>query len=216
MITTNIIQRVFRIFHNGKTASGYTVEKGRNQFLISAAHVFEGSLEIPSVKVFQNRAWRDVPVQPVFNDREHADTIVFRLESDLSPRHEILLGPAGATLGQWAYFLGFPFGMASPSGELNNRFPFPFVKAALISCIDFEKHGLTTLFLDGHNNKGFSGGPVVYMDSGIPRVIGTVSGYLTENPIHPETLDDMRDFGTNAGIIEAFWVKDILSGLPNQ
>lgn len=216
MITTNIIQRVFRIAHNGKTASGYTVEKGRNQYLISAAHVFEDSLEVGSVKVYQNRDWRDIPVQVVFNDRDHSDTIVFKLTSDLSPRHEVLLGPSGITFGAWAYFLGFPFGMTTSSGKLNNGFPIPFIKAALISGIDFEKHELTRLFLDGHNNKGFSGGPVVYLDSGTPRIIGTVSGYLTENPIHTETFDDMRDFGTNAGIIEAFWVKDILAKLPNH
>ncbi len=221
MLTANIFQRVFRIQHNGKTASAYTIEKGENQYLVSASHVFEGTVEIPHVTIYHNKKWINIEVQTVFNSLDVGDTIIFKLSCDISPRHEVTLGPDKILLGSWAYFLGFPFGMSTPSGVLNNHYPVPFVKAALISSINAESEGLTTVYLDGHNNKGFSGGPAVWVDPSIDpwgdppgilemKIIGTVSNYLTESPIHTLTLDDIKDHGTNAGIVEVFWIRNIL------
>jgi hypothetical protein len=214
MITTNIIQRVFRISHNGRTASAYTIEKGDNQYLVSAAHVFDGSLEIPHITIYHDGKWKSISVQIAFNSRDIGDTIIFKLPHDISPRHHVSLGTANIILGSWAYFLGFPFGMTNPDKGINNNFPIPFVKAGLISGLNFEREGLCTIFLDGHNNKGFSGGPVIWINPQNNKeiqIIGTISGYLTESPIHTQTLDDIKDHGTNAGIIEAFWIKDILN-----
>lgn len=216
MVTTNIFHRVFRISHNGKTASAYTLEKGDSQYLVSAAHVFEGALEIPNVRIFHDGVWKTLAVQTVYNSLEVGDTIVFKLEFDISPRHHVHIGPGGIYVSGWAYFLGFPFGMFTEAGEINRKFPIPFVKAALISSLDSEREGLNVIYLDGHNNKGFSGGPVVCPEPNNPRemrIIGTVSGYLTENPIHRETRDDLVDQETNAGIIEAFWIRDLLDYL---
>lgn len=213
MITTNIIQRVFRISHNGKTASAYTIEKNENQYLISASHVFDGSLEIPHVTIYHDGKWKNLDAQTVYNSRDIGDTIVFKLPYDISPRYPISLGTSNVILGTWAYFLGFPFGITNPDKGINNNFPIPFVKAGLISGINAEREGLITVFLDGHNNKGFSGGPVVWINpqnGKESKIIGTISGYLTENPIHTQTLDDIKDYGTNAGIIEAFWIREIL------
>lgn len=214
MITANIIQRVFRISHKGRTASAYTIEKDENQYLISASHVFDGTLEIPSVTIYQDGRWKDICVQTVYNSRDVGDTIVFKLPYDISPRHKISLGVENVIWGTWAYFLGFPFGKTNPDKGINNNFPIPFIKAGLISGLNLEREGLITIFLDGHNNKGFSGGPVVWVnpqDRKEIQIIGTVSSYLTESPIHTQTLDDIKDYGTNAGIIETFWIKNILN-----
>ena len=141
MITTNIIQRVFRIFHNGRTASAYTIEKGSNQYLVSASHVFDGSLDIPYVTMFHNGKWKDISVEVVFNSRDIGDTIIFKLPHDISPRHEVSFGIEGIILGSWAYFLGFPFGMINPDKGINNNFPIPFIKAGLISGLNAEREG---------------------------------------------------------------------------
>jgi hypothetical protein len=42
-------------------------------------------------------------------------------------------------------------------------FSVPLIKKAIISATVHE-HGATVLLLDGHNNPGFSGGPIVYRD----------------------------------------------------
>lgn len=214
MITTNVIQRVFRILHNGNTASSYTIEKGANQYLVSAAHVFEGSEDVTHLNIYQEGQWKILKVQTVFNSLDVGDTIVFKLPYDISQRHEVSLGPDKIALASWAYFLGFPFGMSTPSGKINNDFPIPFIKAALISSLNSEREGLTTIYLDGHNNRGFSGGPAVWVNPLDPikmRIMGTVSKYFTESPINTETMDEVDIYGTNAGIIEVYWIRDILN-----
>lgn len=216
MVTTNIIQRTFQLLHNGHNASCYTIEKGHQQFLVSAAHVFDGSPEVKELTIFEGGRWTQLQVEVAFNSVDAADTIVFKLPRDISPRHPIEYGTAGIMLGGWAYFLGFPFGLRTPGEKINNNYPLPFVKAGLVSSFNFERHGVCTIYLDGHNNKGFSGGPVVWIPPEDPKrisIIGTVSGYMMESPIASETKADVTMYGTNAGIIEAFWVTDLFDNL---
>ncbi|MGA1840345.1 MAG: hypothetical protein ACMUIU_06940 [bacterium] len=213
MITTNILQRVFRIYHNGKTASSYTIEKGERQFLVSAAHVFKGSIEINEIEIYHDDTWKKLPVEVAYNSHTAGDTIVFKLPHDISPRYPITsYGPGGVLMGSWAYFLGFPLGLMTPSGDINNKFPFPLVKAALISSIDGSLHGISTILLDGHNNKGFSGAPLAWYPPNQTKkvhIIGTISGYLQENPKASVTQEDVDLFEVNAGIIKAYWIKDL-------
>jgi prepilin-type processing-associated H-X9-DG protein len=216
MITANILQRVFRILHNNKTGSAYTVEKGEQQYLISAAHVFEGALEVNNVQIFHDGAWKTIEVEVVRNCRQ-ADTIVFRLPFDLSPRLPVNYGTKGIIYGTWGYFLGFPLSVAAPGCLVNHNFPVPLIKAGLISGMNSEIPGINIAYLDGHANRGFSGGPAIWIDSAtpaVPQIIGTVTGFVTEYPQHPDTKADIRDFGTNAGIVEAHWIGDFFDFLP--
>lgn len=68
---------------------------------------------------------------------------------------------------------------------------------------------LRRIYLDGHNNRGFSGGPVVFRasDKGPPeplRIAGVVSAFQVEpEPVyrgHAPTTDHVR---ANAGIVIA-------------
>ncbi len=211
MVTNNIIRRVFRISHNGKTASAYTIEKGKYQFLVSAAHVFADCTEVNEIKIFFDDHWYKLPVKVVYNSLDTGDTIVFLLESDISPRTPVNYGPKGVILGSWAYFLGFPLSLNNIGKDL--KFPLPLIKGGLISSIDGSLHELNTLFLDGHNNSGFSGGPVAW--SANPRknepfsIIGTVSGYLAEFPKAGATQEDCDMFEVNAGIVKAHWITNL-------
>jgi len=216
-VTTNIIQRVFQISHNGKLGTAYTIEKEDRQYLVSASHVFDGSTEVDSILIYRDGNWVNLPVTVAFHsDSLSADTIVFLLQEDISPRHPISLNPAGLIIGTWAYFLGYPRGMRTSDRGINRGYPLPFVKAALVSATDFERHGFNTLFLDGHNNKGFSGGPVIWAPPNNPkdiRVVGTISGYVIEHPTSKATKEEISQHETNAGIIEAYWVRGLLDQL---
>lgn len=166
-----------------------------------------------SLTIFHDGAWKKLPVTVVFNSGTIGDTIVFRAEQDISRRLPVELGTDGVIMSSWAYFLGFPLGLFTEGGNLNSKFPLPFVKAGLVSAIDGSRNGLTTLYLDAHNNKGFSGGPVVWRhpdQSGrVPfRIIGTVSGYITEQVSGTENFA-AKQLGANAGIMEAIWIKDL-------
>jgi hypothetical protein len=91
---------------------------------------------------------------------------------------------AGLTLGQQVYFLGYPYGLSTAgSAPLPPGFgEIPFVKSGIISAIDSRNPGATILYLDGQNNPGFSGGPIVFWhaESAMFRVAGVVGGYRNE------------------------------------
>lgn len=78
-------------------------------------------------------------------------------------------------------FLGFPFGWDSSAKGLGSDFPVPFVKAGIVSAITFDLP--KSIYIDGHGNKGFSGGPVVFVPTDGPQdkyqVAGIVSYYPT-------------------------------------
>ena len=68
---------------------------------------------------------------------------------------------------------------------MNGGYPLPLVKGALTSGSIGEKGNPETFVLDGHNNPGFSGGPVVFRPANNPngelRVMAIVSAYRTED-----------------------------------
>lgn len=74
---------------------------------------------------------------------------------------DIVIGQKGIFVGQDVYSLGFPFGLATKFDK-----PIPthiaFIKKAILSAIDARPGSGHVLYLDGHNNPGFSGGPVIY------------------------------------------------------
>jgi hypothetical protein len=82
-------------------------------------------------------------------------------------------------LSQDAYFLGYPYGLHAEGGSLNAHFPLAIVKKACLSM--FALGGPDAyILLDGHNNPGFSGGPVVFAPNGQgapTNVAAVVSGY---------------------------------------
>ncbi|MCA1648252.1 MAG: hypothetical protein LC797_23270 [Chloroflexi bacterium] len=85
-------------------------------------------------------------------------------------------------LGQDAYFLGFPLGLTFDIGPEY----FPRVKRCTVSAMNQRLKDRSVLLLDGWNNPGFSGGPVVFRPStalGMQeplRVAGVVTGYRTQ------------------------------------
>ena len=82
-------------------------------------------------------------------------------------------------ISQDAFFLGFPYGLNMGSGKINNNYPFPFVKKCIFSAID-NTSTPHLIYLDGHNNHGFSGGPVCYFSSKTKQIhiAGVVSSFI--------------------------------------
>ena len=89
-------------------------------------------------------------------------------------------------VGQDAYFLGFPYGIQVPGKGVNGPYPLPIVKRGTISGsiqLDPAKKAVV-MFLDGYNNPGFSGAPIVFRDLNqsnvVMRLIAVVSGFRPE------------------------------------
>ena len=90
-----------------------------------------------------------------------------------------------ALLGDEGFFMGFPYGLStSDRGNTNAGFPLPLLKKAVFSGNSLM-NDIYVLLLDGHNNPGFSGGPVLFKDrlkSGDNKyhLIGVISAYVNQ------------------------------------
>lgn len=78
------------------------------------------------------------------------------------------LGYPGATGGLWAAHL--------PDG--GQFYWMQYVKHCFVSSL--PGGGTTVMILDGVNNHGFSGGPVIYHTGADQQILGVISGIITE------------------------------------
>ena len=115
----------------------------------------------------------------------------------------------GLVYGQEAFFLGFPYGIGDRFLRETGH-PVPFVKRVTVSTL-FGKPYL----LDGHNNPGFSGGPVVFCSPGRKefQVASVVSGYRWASA----PVRDQGNKGTefhlrgNTGIVVAYDANEAIA-----
>lgn len=170
--------------HEG-TATAFTLDVDGRQYTITAKHVVANLKKEDSLDIYRGDKW--VPVKfKIFTCDDPVDIAVLVAPELLTPTPILEPDPKMFFYGQDVYFVGFPYGISMAAPKAIGDRPFPFIKRAAISSsveIDAEKH-VTQLLLDGYNNPGFSGGPVVYRDLNVRtdvfKVAGVVSGFIPE------------------------------------
>lgn len=220
MITSNVYHRVFQIKFAESTGTIFAIDVDNKQYLVTARHVLDGWDRISRGRVFFNGEWKELPLKVVGIGDGVADIAVLATTLQISPPLELEPTAAGTVWGQDVYFLGFPYGWhANVDSKINRGFPLPFVKKAIISAIQSED-GVQQFFLDGHNNPGFSGGPVVFRKNGSNqlKVAAVVSGYrYTEEPVFSAGAPVPLAYRYNTGIVVAYSIKvatDIIAANP--
>jgi hypothetical protein len=74
----------------------------------------------------------------------------------------VFSGDEGPTFGQTVWFLGYPLEDGLSSRAKGGD--FPFIKRGAVSAVDATDTDAVIWYIDGMNNHGFSGGPIVYFD----------------------------------------------------
>jgi len=222
MITANVFRRTFFIRYGDATGTAFTIDQNGQQYLVTAAHVCGGIKDDDAIYISRLDLWEEWPVKIVgMGDREalEADVAVFALPRQISPAFPMPATSKGLMWGQDVFFLGFPYGLCTTNAP-NDGYPLAIVKRGLMSGSRAEGHGFETFLLDGHNNPGFSGGPVVFRPLNVQefQVFGIVSGYQTENV---DVLFEGKRTGltspTNTGIVVCPSIKratDIIAANP--
>lgn len=203
MITTNVYTRVFRIKYAGDCATCFTIENSGRQYLVTARHVVEGIKQSDQIEIYYKRAWHSINCELVGIAHGNIDIAVLALPIQLSPTLPLEATMHNISWGQEVYFLGYPYEMFGEIGDAYPDFPMPFVKRATLSCMTTDPDQ-KVLFLDGYNNPGFSGGPVVFLTPGSNRfkVAAVVHGYHHEpEPIYEGEEETNLSFKYNTGII---------------
>lgn len=216
MITSNLIQRVFHIKFENKTGTCFFIDLNSKQYFLTARHIFQdedntplfAEAEVKSKGIFFMQKGQWVKVTTLKSVHSNiSDVSVFHIEEVLFA-HPVSPSMDGAMYGQDLYFLGFPYGIYS-NVDLNNNFPLPFVKKAILSAMFFDKPE-KSFFIDGINNIGFSGGPVIFKkgNSNEFGILGVVSAYFPEKKLVEGKVVNIE--GSNTGIIVCYSIDVVI------
>jgi hypothetical protein len=225
LIARNILRRVFRIAYGTDNGTGFTIEVAGKQYLVTANHIFDKLPAADTIKVFRSNVWVDYHARMVGRATPQADIIVLALDRLLTtsahtPEHElpVSVGSDGIILSQECFFLGFPYGVLTNSGQ-SDGYPLPLVRKALLSGFVVIGNTSQGFYLDGTNNPGFSGGPLVNARMDPPQIFGVVTGFgSTKQPVFgPDDKPTKMYYQYNTGIIVAFdihYALDIIAKNP--
>jgi S1-C subfamily serine protease len=206
MITANFVHRTFRIKCDQAIGTAFTVDVDGKQYLLTAKHVVERFGSDKSLQVFGKGKWSTVPAALVGHGDKQNDVSVFAPTTAMSPPNlPVVVSSDGLAYGQDVYFLGFPYGVLSEVifGEAGH--PLPLVKKAILSTFAGNVY-----LLDGHNNPGFSGGPLIFGRGGsLPsNAAAIVSGYrFDEEAVIDGGRKTRMMVRSNTGIIVAYKIE---------
>jgi len=214
----------------------FSIEVDSREYWLTAKHIVTGRKSGPAGEVSEKTVSLDVldptgdaikwnSVQfAVIDPGKDIDIVVLvpnaKLQDIGIPSLKVSSGTFG--MGEECSFLGFPFASTWTATFSNSaQYKMPFIKHCYISGI--IKQPAAVLVLDGINNPGFSGGPVLYHTGPNQVVLGVISGYHNEpgevhsievpdTPTAAQTPDNKKSSGTkkkdvvdlNTGIILAF------------
>lgn len=214
-IPGNVMSRVYQIRVPAGTATSFILEHGDKQYIFTANHVVEDLGDHAKVEIMSDGKWVSLGVRILHGDSKCEDVAVLipdqkeqLLKADALPELKNFY------IGQEAYFLGYPYGLVMQAAAVH--LSAALVKHAYISavvkCSDVNPgapEDKNVILLDGFNNPGFSGGPVVSKNLDDPNhpfnVVGIISGFRFENT--PVSVNGQKAPGasvqSNTGIIVA-------------
>ena len=180
MIIKNIAKRVLMIRIGIDEGTAFTLENNSCQYIITAKHLFEKVGYSKDFIVELNDGgdtWTAHHAKIYYHDLD-VDVAVIMLKdgNDITKKYDVTICEEGVDFGTDLYFLGFPFGYRMGFLDGINERPIPLLKKGILSGEIIEE-GKRVHFIDGHNNPGFSGGPVYYLKGTEVYIMGVVSGY---------------------------------------
>ncbi len=184
MVPIDALESVRRIRIGQQTGSSFVLAQDGRHYLITARHLLGNRTALPSIDLWLFDRWHSVDVAVVGKGHSNSfeqDYLVLACSEQVSP-FALTATHGGFAISQDVYFAGYPYNAMTDCIFAQNL-AYPFVKKAIVSGILHVpgiKPGL--IILDGHNNEGFSGGPVLLPHvPGIPATaVGIIGGYRTE------------------------------------
>lgn len=224
--TSNVLYRTLRIKTAASTGSAFTIEVDGKQYLITARHLLKGFGSEGEVELWIEGRWSRIRARAIYPSKEVVDVAALDLGRTVTITFPLEPSSGGLALGQPVYFLGYPYGLGtSGSAPVPPGFgELPFLKSGIVSAVDDRDPEASVLYLDGHNNPGFSGGPIVFWHGASRsfRVAGVVRGYRNESlpVLKKKDLDNpeaqaYQDLYTraNSGIVIGYDIRHIVEAI---
>jgi hypothetical protein len=205
-VTNNALFRTMMIETNFGRGTSFSIDVDNREYWITAKHMFTGIKTGPAGVFTTNTVQANILSQVGDGDEGHdlhwmTETFtVIDPGKDIDilvlvPKHLLLgfprdfnlkSGIEGVGIGADCEFLGFPYGGGWKVQWTDSKLPdkktwmwLPYVKHCTVSARVQDK-GLGIFVLDGINNEGFSGGPVLYATGPNQKVFAVISGFHQE------------------------------------
>ncbi len=219
MVNKDIIQSVYRIKYGSDNGTCFQISIAGQRYLVTAKHIFHDIKNTDSLEfeIFHDNSWKTHNGKLFLHNNDNIDIAVINLlENPFYRESNIELAHSGELYtSQQCFFLGFPYNLYSELPKTNDNLPVPFIKSAIFSLFSGEESSEKIMYLDGHNNPGFSGGPVVaeIMGKNIIKICSVVSSYIVQsNKLEKTTLL----YGENSGIIVTYSSAHIMEIINNS
>lgn len=204
-----ILQRTLFIKSGEGSGTAFKVDYKSKVYLVTARHVAAPlPLSGGTIQVREQQAWKDYKiVKKILPASDEVDIAVLQTEETVSKPYEISWSDKdGVSFGQQVWFLGYPYGL----GTHFSNAEIPFIKRGTMSAIDYSNSDAILYYIDGFNNPGFSGGPIIYWDFNkhAVRILGVVKGYKFENAkVLVNGVERDTVLLVNSGILVGYSIK---------
>lgn len=217
-VPSEILKRTLFIKAGDQGGTAFTLDHAGKLYLVTAKHVVAGLPQSgATIQVWRENGWTDYKtVRTLFPPSDKVDIAVLETNEKVSSPYNITppQEKEGTTFGQQVWFLGYPWGLGSRLS--NGQLALPFIKRGTMSAIDATDPNAVILYIDGFNNPGFSGGPIVYWDFGSHayRIFGVVKGYKEDtakvvvNGVHVDT-----QLLVNSGILVGYNISHAIQAI---
>jgi S1-C subfamily serine protease len=230
-VPTDVLFRVIRVRSTSGLCSGFTIDVGQVQYLVTARHCIAAGSGRAQFEWWNNERWNPLSATAILPRSADVDIVAFALPKPITVRSDLEPTLIGIAAGQQVYFAGYPYGLATTGGRLLNVpagfGELPFLKSGVLSATDARNNDAVIVYVDGHNNPGFSGGPIVFqhLQSRRFRVAGVISAYRGEalpvvkskdlSNTSAAAYDDLHVRG-NTGIVVGYSIHHIVEAIGAQ
>ena len=204
-VTSNALFRTFMIQTNFGRGTTFSIDVDNREYWMTAKHMFTGVKTGPAGVFTTKTVQADILSQTgdggeghdlhwttqtftVIDPGKDIDILVLVPDHLLLPYARDFNLKAGdeVPMGGDCEFLGFPYGGGWKGQFSDGKQPdtkswlwLPYIKHCTLSA-QVREEGLLIWVLDGINNEGFSGGPVLYATGQDQRVFAVISGFHQE------------------------------------
>jgi S1-C subfamily serine protease len=222
-VPVEIMQRTLLIKNDAanKYGTAFFVDHKGVAYLVTARHMVEG---LPATKatigVWKDNTWKSLQtVKTLFPKSNEVDIAVLKLDEKVPTPFPIQPhdDTAGPTMGQSLWFLGYPFQLGttfSPNAHWDGG--TPFIKRGTMSALNGSNPDAIVYYIDGFNNPGFSGGPILYwsFSKHVYQILGVVKGFKPEAAqivVNGQPVD--TQVMVNSGILIAYDIKHAVDAI---
>lgn len=221
-VPKEILDRTTYIQAGNEQGTAFKIDYKGKLYYVTAKHMVRDlPSEKPLIKFRQGSEWIDLHILKIlYPPRGNADIAVLATgEAVARPFQMPVASPSdGVTFGQQVWFLGYPL-IDAIHTKLANNYEAPFIKRGTVSAIDSSDPNSIVIYIDGFNNRGFSGGPIIFWGFSLHdyRILSVVSGYRNaqaEADVNGQRVD--TNILVNSGILVSYSIDHAIQAIESE